>query len=84
MFTNTEHCQVKLPTFFTNCLVLNIFTQSLHRLAAAIKAGLSESNTLKTFSMELEYTGAFLAECILTSISRPLEELKMIGFQFRE
>lgn len=53
-------------------------------MVAAVKAGLSQSKTLKKFSMELKYTGAFQAEYILTSISRPLEELELIGFEFRE
>ena len=59
----------------------NLFTQSHYSLAAATKAGLSESNTLKKFRMELVYP-SFPADYILTCINNPLEELELIGFHF--
>lgn len=53
-------------------------------MVAAVKAGLSESRVLKKIKMELRYPNAFLTECILRSVSRPVEELELATIVFRE
>lgn len=82
IFAKLEHS----CCLFVNCMSsgAHLFTQSHHSLVAAAKAGLSESKTLKKFRMESQFSDAFFTECILTSISRPLEELALTGFVFRE
>jgi len=61
-----------------------LLLQSHHSLVAATKEGLSNSKTLKRFQMQSHFNDAFFTECILKSVNRPLEELVLDGFVFRE
>ena len=62
----------------------HLFTQSHRSLVAAAKAGLSASKTLKKFSMVLGVQNLFPIDYILTSVTRPLEELVLSRFAIRK
>lgn len=63
-------------------IMVYLSTQTPHSLVTAPKAGLFKFKMLKMFRMELEYKDDFVTECILTNISRPPEELVLMGFDF--
>ena len=51
---------------------------------AAIRTGLSEAKTLKTFRMKALLIGNLVAKSVLTSVGSPLEELVLEGLGYGE